>query len=378
MTVSHLRSGRFFLKWVEKNDTVGRFFSKFGFALNSGVSILLLFTYLAPFVPPDIFWPLSLIGLGYKYLMVFNFIFMVLWALQRSKKVLMPLVALLTGFTYFTNTFQLIPPSVSGKSDFGIVSYNVHGFRSDLRSGKRASSKIIGYLKSSGAEIICLQEATMVKSGKLSPKGIKEGLPEIKHFQLASGDKNCDLATFSKYPMINKGEVIFPGPNILVIFADIKINSREILRVYNCHLQSYSIDPDDYSSIDSIGMRPGNRHIDEAKKISYKLRAGFKYRAKQARILADHIGRSPYPVVVCGDFNDTPVSYAYRKVRGDLQDAFVAKGWGTSDTYNGDLPSFRIDYILFDQKLDALNYKCDRVSFSDHFPVRCQFSFKRS
>jgi endonuclease/exonuclease/phosphatase family metal-dependent hydrolase len=357
---------------------VGRFFSKFGFTLNIGVAILLSFTYLAPFVPPDIFWPLSFVGLSYKYLVVLNLIFLIIWALQRSKKIALPLITLLAGTTYFTNTFQLIPGSVSGKSDFGVLSYNVHGFRSDLRNGKSASPKITGYLKSSGAEVICLQEATMVKMGRLSPQGIKEALPEIKYFQLASGDKNCDLVTFSKYPMINKGEVIFPGPNILVIFADIKISNREILRVYNCHLQSYSIDPDDYSSIDSIGTGPGSRHIDEAKKISYKLRAGFKSRAKQARILADHIRRSPYPVIVCGDFNDTPVSYAYRKVRGELMDAFVAKGWGTSDTYNGDLPSFRIDYILFDQKLGALNYKRDRVSFSDHFPIQCRLSFKGS
>ena len=87
--------------------------------------------------------------------------------------------------------------------------------------------------------------------------------------------------------------------------------------------------------------------------------------------MAEHIRKSPYPVIVCGDFNDTPVSYAYRTVLGDLKDAFVESGRGISNTYNGILPSFRIDYILYDPKFSAGNYRRDKVYLSDHFPVRC-------
>jgi endonuclease/exonuclease/phosphatase family metal-dependent hydrolase len=80
--------------------------------------------------------------------------------------------------------------------------------------------------------------------------------------------------------------------------------------------------------------------------------------------------------VVCGDFNDTPVSYAYRKVRGDMKDAFVESGWGVSNTYNGGLPSLRIDYILCDRKFDVSDYRRDRIYLSDHFPVRCRLSIE--
>lgn len=100
-------------------------------------------------------------------------------------------------------------------------------------------------------------------------------------------------------------------------------------------------------------------------------------RAFQARKVADHIKKSPYPVIVCGDFNDTPVSYAYRKVKGELKDAFVEAGWGISNSYNGELPSFRIDYILHDKKFKAVNYSRDRVVYSDHFPVRCRLSMEQ-
>ena len=369
-----MRNERSCLKWVEKNNKVRNFFSKFGFALNLGISLLLLISYLAPFVPPDRFWPISFFGLAYPYLAFLNLIFLVFWALKFSARILLPLVCLLIGFTDFTNTYQIIPTSKSVKSGIKVLSYNVHGFKSDQRARRLNNPKIVEYLKSTGASVICLQEGTQFKSGTLSPQGIKEALPEINYFHVVSSGGYSDLVTFSKYPIINKGEIKFPGPSILVLVSDIKISNSQTIRVYNCHLQSYSIDPDDYSVIDSIGSSSKSHQIAEARKVSYKLRNGFILRAAQVRKLAEHIRKSPYPVVVCGDFNDTPVSYAYRKVRGELKDAFIESGWGTSNTYNGELPSFRIDYILNDQKLIARNYQRDRVFFSDHFPIHCQLS----
>ncbi len=349
-----------------------KFFSKFGFTLNIGAAILLLLAYLAPFVPPDFFWPLSFFGLCYPYLVLVNLIFLVIWVLQLSKRLLLPLIILLSGYYNFTNTFQLIPKTQSHQQGITVLSFNVHGFRSDLRNKRMNTPKVLEYFKSSGAEIICLQEATLSKSGPLSPQGINDALPGINHYQLASASSNAGSITFSKYPIINLGEIRFSGSSNLVLFSDIKINDRQTIRVYNCHFQSYSIDPDDYSIIDSLGTGTKGKQINEARKISYKLKTGFEKRALQARKIADHIRQSPYPVIVCGDFNDTPVSYAYRKVRGELKDAFVEAGWGISNTYNGILPSFRIDYILCNQKFVVRNYNRDRVYLSDHFPVRSQ------
>ncbi|MEI6679258.1 MAG: endonuclease/exonuclease/phosphatase family protein [Mariniphaga sp.] len=363
---------RFFLKWAEKNEKVRDFFSKFGFALNIGATVLLLVACLAPFVSPDLFWPISFFGLAYPYLLLINFIFGLIWLLQRSKKILLPLAAFLTGFLNFTNTFQLLPVSESKQAGVKVLSYNVNYYGYDFRAHNRNAPKILEYLKSEGAEIICIQEATLNNSGKLSPQAIKEALPEINHFQLATTSNYGGSITFSKYPIINMGEIRFPGTSNLVIFSDLKINSHLIIRVYNCHFQSYSIDPEDHAALDSLGSGSNGKQLIEARKISYKLKNGFQLRAIQARTVAAHIKKSPYPVIVCGDFNDTPVSYTYRKVRGELKDAFVTSGWGISNTYNGELPSFRIDYILFNQKWVGENYKRDRVPYSDHFPVHSE------
>ena len=353
-----------------------KYFSKFGFALNLGISLPLLIAYLAPFVPPDRFWPIAFFGLAYPYLAILNLIFLVIWTLKTSRKLLLPLVCLLIGFTDFTNTYRILPVAGVVKSGIKVLSYNVHGFRYDQRAHRLNNPKIVEYLKSTGASIICLQEGTQFRSGTLSPQWIKEALPEINYYQVVSPGSYSDLVTFSKYPIVKKGEIKFAGSPVLVLYSDIKIGNNQITRVYNCHLQSYSIDPDDYSVIDSIGSSLKNHQIAQARKVTYKLKNGFVLRAAQVRKLAEHIRKSPYPVIVCGDFNDTPVSYAYRNVRGNLKDAFIESGWGTSNTYNGELPSFRIDYILYDPKFSAANYKRDKIYFSDHFPIHCQLGVK--
>jgi len=256
------------------------------------------------------------------------------------------------------------------------MSFNVHGFRSVLRNRRTNAPKVIEYFNSSGAEIICLQEARLPKEGILSPQRLRDALPGINHYQLASTGSNTGSITYSKYPIVNLGEIRFSGSSNLVLFSDIKVSNRQTIRVYNCHLQSYSIDPDDYSIVDSLGSGSNSQQLNEARKMSYKLITGFSLRAFQARKVAEHIRKSPYPVIVCGDFNDTPVSYAYRKVRGDLKDAFVESGWGISNTYNGELPAFRIDYILYDPKFTGGNYSRDKVYLSDHFPIQCQLNIE--
>jgi endonuclease/exonuclease/phosphatase family metal-dependent hydrolase len=94
-------------------------------------------------------------------------------------------------------------------------------------------------------------------------------------------------------------------------------------------------------------------------------------RAEQAATLKASISISPYPVIVCGDFNDPPGSFTYHTVSGGLKDSFVESGKGTANTYNGKLPSFRIDYILYSPVFKSYNFKVTNIDHSDHFPVSC-------
>ena len=114
----------------------------------------------------------------------------------------------------------------------------------------------------------------------------------------------------------------------------------------------------------------------EVKSLSVSLKKGFVKRALQSQVVKDNINKSPYPVIVLGDFNDTPVSYSYRKIRKGLNDSFLNSGYGAGFTYRGNYPRNRIDYILYDDNLINSYFEIIKVKYSDHYPIVAYFKKK--
>ena len=124
----------------------------------------------------------------------------------------------------------------------------------------------------------------------------------------------------------------------------------------------------------AMWFRQDNGKINETEqKIIQRLKDGFIERAKQSRILAEHISQSPYPTMVCGDFNDTPVSYCYQTVSKNLTDAFVSCRRGIGQTYVGKIPLLRIDYIFHSKDIESLSFKIHPENYSDHHPISTEF-----
>jgi endonuclease/exonuclease/phosphatase family metal-dependent hydrolase len=152
------------------------------------------------------------------------------------------------------------------------------------------------------------------------------------------------------------------------MYSDILFHS-DTLRIFNVHLQSIRFEKDDYAFMDTARLKYSNDQMNEIRAIGSRLKTAFTQRAEQAQIIANYIMDSPYEVVVMGDFNDTPQSYAYRKIRKGIQDAFRKAGGGFGNTYSGEFPSFRIDYIMHGEALVPYEFERIKIDYSDHFPI---------
>ena len=352
-----------------------RFFRNIFILINIPVAICLLFSYTAVFINPAVFWIPAFFGLAYPYIFLANILFVLLWFVFNARYSLISIFAILAGIGFLGSYVQLSGEKTE-KDGIGVCSYNVKYFTGDnVLPNKEIADKIIEFLDKGKFDIICLQEVGMSTQGNFSLTEIKNRLRNINHMQLAHTSNSGGLVTYTRHPIVNMGEIRYEDSGNLVIFADLTIK-KDTFRVYNCHLQSYRLKPHELNSLDSLRFSNNPKSYDGVKNVGSKLKQAFIKRAEQVLQLEKHIRESSYPVIVCGDFNDTPVSYSYRKVRGNLKDAFIESGEGIGNTYNGRLPSFRIDYILHDPVFDSFGFEVGRQKFSDHFPIQCKLVLK--
>lgn len=333
--------------------------------INLAFAILLAASYFAPQIDPNKFWMVSLLGLGYIYLLLINVAFVIMWLIFYWKYLFISLVFIVMGINIHRTVINLSSEKHSDKEGIKVLSFNVLHFYSFLE-GRDEERTVLDFIAEQEANIICLQETKLQKKGELNPIKLKSHFPGIVHCQLAHQSNWGGPVTFTSYPIVYMGEIRFENTNNMIIYTDV-VKDLDTIRVYNCHLQSYGIRPEDYSIIDTLGFE--NRKLKEAHQLSMKLKDAFKLRSQQIIELRNHIEACPYPVIVCGDFNDTPVSYAYHEIGGVLNDAFVEAGSGVSTTYRGKLPPFRIDYIFYSDEFEASNYERHEVDYSDHYPI---------
>lgn len=346
-------------------------------SVNIFFAVTLLLAYLAVHISPGDFALPAFFGLAYPYLLLINIILAIIWAMLLKFEALISVVIIAIGFTHFSNYIKLIKPARDKTNTFKVLSYNVRLFNY-FESKKPVSSekKILEFIKSQNPDILCLQEFFVLGNPSVEDTAIKIilGGKYYSHMKvLGRGkDKYFGIVTFSKYPIIRKGEIIHPGSSSLSIYTDVLIGN-DTFRIYNNHLQSFRLKKMERSFIEEMTDPADPQTMDEVKSISVSLKKGFIRRALQAQVVKDHINKSPFPVIVAGDFNDTPVSYAYRKIRKGLNDSFVNSGYGAGFTYKGNYPPNRIDYILYDKVLINSYFEIMRIKYSDHYPIVAYF-----
>jgi endonuclease/exonuclease/phosphatase family metal-dependent hydrolase len=342
--------------------------------ISVGLNILavlsLLISYLSVYFPPDKWWFPSLFGLAYPFILAGNLLFILFWLLLKPKYLLISLISVLIGWGYVLRYIQLSGEKIEN-GDVKVVSYNVQHFYCDGdNKQKENAEKIVAFLDEQDADIICLQEVRLRKNSIFNLEKTVKSLSTINHYQYARSSTTYGSVTMTRFPIINMSEIRFDNSRNITIYTDVLIQ-KDTVRIFNVHLQSYQIDPSRYSIIESPGITE-EEDLQDLREIGFKFKKAFQLRAGQVREIKKYIDQSPYHVIVCGDFNDTPASFSYRKLRGNLKDAFVTSGHGIGRTYVGKLPSFRIDYIFYSEGFQSFNFQTYDFRMSDHLPISCE------
>lgn len=349
-------------------------------SLNFVLVVALVFSLLASKIPPSSNPLFSAFGLIYPILLITNGLFVLLWVVVRSKMFALSLVVILFGYSNLSQNIQFsfsktdrIPTEA-----IHLITYNVQRFGlsiSEEDSGK-TRKEILQYLKDENPGIVCLQEY----HGK--GKTLYEPLQEMKEELGATAyyyesyfnpryQQLTGLVLYSKYEAVNKGKLKFEGSRTFGIYTDLIING-DTIRVYNIHLASIQLMPADIDFVVNPGQDKEARL--HALKIYSKLSDAFQLREQQMDFLIDEMKASSYPIILAGDFNDTPSSFVYNKISELLEDTFVEKGSGIDRTYAGELPLLRIDFILKSKYFRTLSYKRYKFRYSDHFPISVKIS----
>ncbi len=351
---------------------------------NHFAAIALLTSYLAPHVSPENFWLIAFFGLAYPVLVIINLLFVIYWSVQFRKRGIYSLLIILAGWNNIQHYLQFSSSELPDKSKkyIKVMSYNVKVF--DLYNWTHnieTRNNIFDFIVDERADILCLQEFFSRDSSTLDnvdslTKFQKTKYVHVEYTTTVKRVHHFGIATFSAYPIIAKGKIDFGyKSNNICIYTDIKMGT-DTLRVYNMHLQSIAFSKDDYKYVEDLQNNVETEDVEHSKNILNRLKLAFIKRAAQANLIQASIASSPYPVIVCGDFNDTPASYTYTTIASNLNDAFVEKGNGFGRSYIGKFPSFRIDYILHSDQYKACYFQTIREELSDHFPVSCYLEKK--
>jgi endonuclease/exonuclease/phosphatase family metal-dependent hydrolase len=331
--------------------------SKVVFLLNTLAAAILLLSYVLPFVPPKSFGVLSVLSLAVPFLILVNIIFFVYWFVKLKKQLLLSFLVLLIGYFSYGSMYKFSASKVADSAyNLSIMNYNVRLFNLyNWIPEKNIEAKIEAFIKTQSPDVLSLQEYHPHENIDLSNFKYK--------FEKLSGSKTkYGQAIFSQYPIVNSGSVGFPNTSNNAIFVDI-VKVEDTIRIYNVHLQSMRID-----------ANVENLKNEDSERLLKRMSSTFKMQQSQTELFLQHKNQCKYKVIISGDFNNTEFSYAYEKIKGDLNDAFKEAGNGFGSTYNFKFFPIRIDFILTDKSFNTKTFVTSKEEFSDHYPIMANIS----
>lgn len=338
------------------------------FFLNIVLTVSTFIAYILPFLAPNIFPLLSVLTLFMPLFFILNGLFFMYWGIQFKKRMILAGLVLLMGITFINKFYKFSAKDFpEDEKDFTVMSYNVRLFnvfkwldRDDV------PSNILAFINDKNPDVLCIQEYS--NSANIDLKVYRHKYIKMEGDQIKTGQ-----AIFSKFPILNQGNIAFPNSNNNVVFVDIK-KGKDIIRVYNMHLQSIRISPDVNEINENIDVIS---HQGKSQRLFSRISKAFKQQQQQAEIIKVHKKDCSYPIILCGDMNNSAFSYVYRNIKGKLNDSFEEAGKGFGATYKFRYYPARIDYIFADENMTVKKFESfSDFENSDHYPIMAEFAMK--
>ncbi len=358
-------------------------FNIFSLTINWVCIILFVLSGIATQINPNVWILPSVLSIGFLFFAIANILFVFYWLIRKKWSFIFSLFFL---FLFAQNLFNFcsltIVPEVEQRSEntVKILSYNVKLF-DFFKKNKKGENKIISYILEQDADVVCLQEfGYFNKKGFLSEHDIQQSLSSrypysyVETHKTRKGQGSYGVATFSKFPILKKEKVNYQTDFNYSIYTDIKIN-KDTFRIFNCHLESNRLTIDDKKKMFEMMETKEEERIETMRLLAKKFGESSKIRANQVDVVQKLVHNGDVrKVIVCGDFNDIPNSYTYKKIKGSFVDAFVATSSGVGVTYN-EMPFYvRIDYFLCSKEIALVSYKRGDVLYSDHYPIQIEIN----
>lgn len=345
-------------------------------------------------VPGYTFWPAAFGALTLPLALALNLLLLLYWLLRRWPVALLPLAVAVLTWPHFqrglaVHPFRVAPAAGQAGQRVQVLSSNVRIFNvyPQLRdAGLNSTRRMIRFLAENPADVLCLQEFyNEPRTARSKEKdvfntierlGVQSGREAFLSKTLTNGaGSEFGMAIFSRFPIVGRGTIKFGKlTQNHAMWADLRLPSRDTIRIYNFHLQSMSMEERDI--VDSYSSKAGFK----AKSLGLlrRFKRGLVARNAQVDTLVRRFERCPYPILLCADLNDVPYSYSYDQLADRFQNAWATVGNGVGSTYNGRLPFVRIDNQFAGPQFIVddfwVNYE---IPYSDHFPTTATYRLAR-
>lgn len=328
--------------------------------------------------PKDFIWT-TVFGLAFWEILIYNVVVFLLLLLMWSNKIWISVVALLIAIPGISKSFSIGSKSKAEKS-IRVMSYNVHDFRhvDGVTEKEQFANQVMEMVREHAPDILCCQEFSQFKSGVSRPQCIEDFAKEAG-FQYIYFNRKTNYGgnvIFSKYPLTKVAEDSgFGKGNTYGVMVSVDAGEKGKFHVANVHLLSYMITD---SEIDVLTNASERQNLDTiGKTVLHKLSFAFQKRSEELQTVLNGMPPVGGPIIICGDFNEPPLSYNYRQMqKAGFVDTFTKVGFGIKPTYAGKLPLLRIDYVWANDGVKPLAFDRYKYKASDHYPIMLDFAIQ--